>query len=375
MHFRFQFLRVLFAFLLLSACSEPGATQHEALASDSQFTPGETVDFTFRSNDHTLSGIFDTLDQTDAQGLILFIHGYGPTDVRGHNMYAELRQRFNALGFATATWDKPGLGLSSGTFDINQSVYESADEVIAATDYLRTVNAPGSTNIGLWGISRAGWIAPIALSRDEAINFWISVSGVTAEDNFPHLLLSNLPHEGTSPEDVEIIRSEWQKGCEAQRTGQSYETFLSLTPTLRSNAYITDMRGDWPTKAQYEAQQSACVNGDCPNVDDELCAYIFINDFDHMLSELKVDMLALFGEKDLNIDWKKVRTLYQDTIGQNPSSSLQIATFPEGDHNLNKAETGSLTEMMTRSSYEKVEDYYAVQTEWLTSTILSTPDR
>lgn len=352
-----------------SARSEPEPSNADPIITFSLFQPGETVDFEFQSGGYQLSGVLDSPTKP-AKGLILFLHGYGPSDVRGWNMYGDLRPRFNALGFATATWDKPGQGRSSGEFDINQSVYDSADEVLAAAAYLRRVGAPGSKNIGLWGISRAGWIAPIALSQDDDLNFWISVSGTSAEDNFSHLLLSNLPYEGGSPELAQKLRSEWRAGCEALRTGQSYDTYLEASSALRANDYIVQMRGEWPTQTQYETQQANCQNGQCPGVDTELCSYIFIEDFEVMLSQLDVDVLALFGELDLNIDWQKVRDLYANTIGLNSEASLTLKTFANADHNLHVSETGSLKEMTSGKTHQKIDGYYEAQTHWLSSKIL-----
>ncbi|MEM1128414.1 MAG: alpha/beta fold hydrolase [Bacteroidota bacterium] len=360
--------------LLLSACT--GQAETEPVAADPVFAPGSTVDFAFESNGLTLSGVFDTPAAPQSEALILFVHGYGGTDIRARNTFADLRQRFNALGIATAVWDKPGQGQSEGTFDINQPVASSAQEVLDAANYLREVGAPGADRIGLWGVSRAGWIAPLALSQDADIDFWISVSGTTEEDNFTYLLLSNLPYEGGTAEQATRFEAEWRRGCEILRTGGSFDRYQAATQTLRANEYIRDMRGGWPNRVQYIAQQRRCKEGTCDRLDDDLCSYISINDFDAMLASLDLDVLAIFGEKDLNVDWRKTRALYQATLGQNPEASLAIASFADADHNLHVSETGSLREMRTMTAPQKSEGYYEVQLNWLLETVLdrTSPD-
>jgi alpha-beta hydrolase superfamily lysophospholipase len=82
--------------------------------------PMTTRDFTFVSGGKTLSGVIDQPASGVARALIVFVHGYGTTDVLGWDMYADLRGRFARLGVASATWDKPGQGRSEGAFDINQ---------------------------------------------------------------------------------------------------------------------------------------------------------------------------------------------------------------------------------------------------------------
>src|SRR5688572_31646632 len=47
---------------------------------------------------------------------------------------------------------------------------------------------------------------------------------------------------------------------------------------------------------------------------------------------------SLFGEKDRNVDWRKTRALYAETIGRNPRARLTVRTFPDGNHNLHRSE-------------------------------------
>ena len=358
---------------MLSGCQQ--APKAEVANQQPVFSPGETVDFSFQSSEQRLSGIFDVPPDGAAKALIIIIHSYGQTDVRNWVSYAAEREHFNAMGIATALWDKPGLGQSEGTFDINQSVHESAEEVLDAAAYLRKINAPGSQRIGLCGGSRAGWIAPIALSKEQQLEFWMSLSGTTAEDNFTYLLLSNLPYEGSSADEVELFQSEWEAGCEIFRTQGSYRDYLGATENLRANAYIKDKRGDCPSRRQLETGQMRCKDGSCPNTDDLMCDYVWIEDFDVMLSSLDIDVLALFGDKDLNIDWRKTKRLYETTIGRNESATLTTHVFEDADHALNKTRTGSLKEMETRERREKAEDYLDVQTQWLNEQVLASVEK
>ena len=100
----------------------------------------------------------------------------------------------------------------------------------------------------------------------------------------------------------------------------------------------------------------------------------FVPEFDRTLSNVDADVLALFGEKDLNVDWRKTLALYDETIGRNPEASLTTETFPDADHNLNIAETGSLQEMLTMMTRQKTEGYYDLQIGWLETYVLEDKD-
>jgi uncharacterized protein len=330
-----------------------------------------TTDFEFGSNGGKLSGVISQPVDREAKALIVFVHGYGNTDVRGWNMYADLRSRFAELGIASMTWDKPGQGRSEGKFDINQPVDSSAREVLDAVAYLRAKKIPGAGKIGIWGLSRAGWIAPIAMARDADIKFWISVSGVTAEDNYFYLLKSNLPHEGSTVEEAEALMQEWKRGFELLRTGGSYEEYRSATRNRRGNPYLVRMAGVGFSRAAYEREQVEFRGAERrrrTEMDTGMPLYLL--DFDTMLSGLNIPVLALFGEKDLNVDWRKTRALYETTIGKNPKATLTVRTFASGNHNIDVCETGSMREMQSMVTRRKCDGYYAAQIEWLKTLVL-----
>src|SRR4051812_22707644 len=173
-----------------------------------------TQPFEFSSGGHRLRGFIDVPAEGAAKAVIVIVPGYGQTDVAGRTSYYDLRSRFTALGIATVIWDKPGCGQSEGTFDADQPVESSAREVLDAARQLRDSRAPGAEKIGLWGISRAGWIAPLAATQDPGIAFWISVSGTDDKENFPYLLRSNLRIEGRTEPEVERLSAEWRRGFE-----------------------------------------------------------------------------------------------------------------------------------------------------------------
>src|SRR5690606_29155205 len=62
--------------------------------------------------------------------------------------------------------------------------------------------------------------------------------------------------------------------------------------------------------------------------------------FAERLLSLDVDVLALFGDKDINVDWRKTKALNERTIGQNPRATLTVETFPDGNHNIQRSATG-----------------------------------
>src|SRR5262245_42663360 len=136
----------------------PAALGLLAIAARAHADPMKTQPFEFVADGNVLRGVVDLPAGGVPRAVLLFVHGYGRTDVVAQNWYYDLRSRFTELGLATAVWDKPGCGKSEGAFDIDQPVAGSAREVVAAVREIRARTLPGVTKVGLWGISRGGWI-------------------------------------------------------------------------------------------------------------------------------------------------------------------------------------------------------------------------
>ena len=324
-----------------------------------------TQKFAFASNGNRLSGFVDVPAGGTARAMIVIIPGYGETDVAGRTSYYDLRSRFTQLGISTLIWDKPGCGESKGTFDADQPVESSAREVLDAIQHARESKLPGSQKVGLWGISRAGWIAPLAIRQDPKIAFWISVSGTDDKENFPYLLESNLRIDGRTEAEIKLLLGEWRHGFEITSRGGTFEDYLAATPTLRRDPFMVFLSGGKDEdKAAFLAEQKQFLSGTF-QVDEATGLMIYVPHFRHMLAQLNLPVLAIFGEKDRNVNWRNTVALYSETIGKNPNASLTIRTFPDGNHNLQQARTGGLREMLQASEHRASDGYYEAMSDWL----------
>ncbi len=320
-----------------------------------------TQPFAFTSNGNRLSGFLDVPADGNARATVIIIHGYGETDVAGRTSYYDLRSRFTKLGISTVIWDKPGCGKSGGTFDIDQPVASSAREVLDAARQLRDSRAPGAQKIGLWGISRAGWIAPMAMVEDPGIAFWISVSGTDDKENFPYFLESNFRIEGRPEPEIAQLLGEWKQGFDITRQGGAFEAYLAATQTLRQDPFMTFLTGGKAeSETAFHKTQQKFLSGEF-QVDPKTGLQVYVPHFATLLSGLNAPVLAIFGEKDRNVDWRKTRSLYAATMGER----LVVRTFADGNHNIQQAETGGFREMLTMKYHRACDGYYEAMEAWL----------
>jgi len=330
-----------------------------------------TQRFEFVSAGNRLSGFVDTPADGAAKALVIIIQGYGETDVAGRTSYYDLRSHFTQLGIATVIWDKPGCGQSAGKFDADQPVDSSAAEVLDAVRQLRKSSTPGAHKIGLWGISRGGWIAPLAITQDPEIAFWISVSGTDEQENFPYLLESNLRIEGRTEPQIKQFVGEWKRGFAITSRGGSFADYLAETQNLRRDPFIVYLSGGKDEdEASFEKAKAQFLSG-AFQVDKKTGLQIYVPHFPEMLARVNIPVLAIFGEKDRNVDWRKTIALYAKTIGQNRSASLNIRTFLDGNHNIQQAATGGFREMIEMKDRHMCYGYFEAMETWLRTKVLA----
>ena len=92
-------------------------------------------------------------------------------------------------GLAVLAYDKRGVGQSGGTYPGESphpfTIDTLARDAEAAVHFLATRPEIDHDRIGLAGHSQAGWIIPLAASREPAVRFAVVFSGpaVTADEN------------------------------------------------------------------------------------------------------------------------------------------------------------------------------------------------
>jgi fermentation-respiration switch protein FrsA (DUF1100 family) len=322
-----------------------------------------TTPFEFTHGDHRLRGVLDLPPSGKASALIVVVHGDGKTNVE-HGQWIDLRTKFTELGLAVCVWDKTGCGKSDGTYDHEQTVQDSAREVSAAIADLRQRAVSGSEKIGLWGISRAGWICPLVISQDPKIAFWISVSGTDEKESFGYLLRSNLKAEGLSDTEAEALYQEWLKSSRIFQTGGSWDAYREANANLRRNTFYREFFNEDGGEEQFSQNQKRFMAGS-PVFDQRSGLLIYVPKFGEVLSRISCPVLAIFGEKDLTVDWRSTLNLYRKTIS---AERLTVRTFPDGNHNLQRCTTGSLREIIAnRGKWNPCAGYYESMTEWLQS--------
>jgi dienelactone hydrolase len=132
---------------------------------------------------------------------IVCVHGSGP------RVAEDLRIVWRNLvpeGVVVLTYDKPGVGESSGRFDeirtdsSEQQLKSIADDILALREFLKEYPLVDPERVGLFGGSQAGWIIPLAADVKKDVPFNVILSG-PATSYGVEMFYSSLTGEGERP--------------------------------------------------------------------------------------------------------------------------------------------------------------------------------
>ena len=154
--------------------------------------PQRQLEVRFPSGGITLSGTLTIPAGAGPHAAVAWVHGSGRT-TRAY--LPDLQALLLRNGVAVLAYDKRGIGQSGGDYP-GESPTSAAIDVLArdaaaAARFLASRPEIGRARVGLAGHSQAGWIVPLAASRDAAVRFAVIFSGpaVTADENdvYQHL--------------------------------------------------------------------------------------------------------------------------------------------------------------------------------------------
>ena len=307
-------------------------------------------DVRFSNGDVQLAG---TLTSPAIQGphpAVILVHASGAEDREYLLPFARFLIR---RGVAVLGYDKRGVGGSTG--DWNKASFDDlAGDVVAAFEYLKTRSDIQAGRIGVLGWSQAGWVMPLAAMRAKDLAFLISISGagVSGAETTIDQARNEMAASGMRPAMIEQVVELMTLQYNYLRTGQGWEQYAATREKL-----ATRMGGNPP--------ESFPSSQDHPYL--QFIRPLILYDPAPALRQLRLPVLAFFGELDNNILPEKNRAAWKTAleVGRHPDYTLRI--LPQANHLLLEAKVGNNAEMKSLRRF--VPAYSDVVIDWLSKHI------
>lgn len=282
---------------------------------------------------------------------VLLITGSGPQDrdetIYGHHPFLVLADYLTRQGIAVLRVDDRGVGESTG--DFSQATSEDfASDVLAGVEYLKTCKEIDPKKIGLLGHSEGGLIAPIVAVKSPDVAFIVLMAGpgLTGEEilYLQGALISRAM--GVSEEDIIKKR---------QFNEKIFSVLIEEEDSEIAEERLRQMfEEDWEKMSDEEKEQigdsEVFLEAQLQNLLSPWLKFFLTYDPKPTLSKVKCPVLAINGEKDLQVPPKENLSAIEEILKAGGNQSYTIKELPGLNHLFQTAQTGLPAE------YVKIEE-------------------
>lgn len=301
---------------------------------------------------------------------VLLITGSGPQDrdetIYGHHPFLVLADYLTRQGIAVLRVDDRGVGESTGNF--SQATSEDfASDVLAGVEYLKTCKEIDPKKIGLLGHSEGGLIAPIVAVKSPDVAFIVLMAGpgLTGEEilYLQGALISRAM--GVSEEDIIKKR-------------QFNEKIFSVL-IEEEDSEITEERlrqmfeEDWEKMSDEEKEQigdsEVFLEAQLQGLLSPWLKFFLTYDPRPTLTKVKCPVLAINGEKDLQVPPKENLSAIEEALVAGDNKNFIVKELPGLNHLFQTAQTGlpaeyvKIEETISPVALKIVGDWILEQTE------------
>ncbi len=299
----------------------------------------------FSNGDVQLAGTLISPSTGGRHPAVILVHGSGAEDRDFILPFARFLVR---RGMAVFGYDKRGVGKSTGDWK-TASFEVLAGDASAAFDYLRGRSDIDPAQIGLLGVSQAGWVMPLAAVRAKELSFLVSISGagIPAAETTIDQAQNEMTAAGMKPDVVAEIVAIMKLQYRYVQTGQGWDEYAAARSALAKR--IGRPPDTFPSTPEHPYWQSI--------------RQWYFYDPAPTLRQLRVPVLALFGELDDNIVAAKNRAAWETALEAGGHRDYTLSILPGANHYLWEAKVGTNAEMASLRRF--VPDYFRTIEEWL----------
>lgn len=305
----------------------------------------EDVKFFNEKDSITLAGTFTYPKEDGKFPAVVLITGSGAQnrdeEIFNHKPFLVISDFLTKNGYAVLRFDDRGVGESESNHSI-ATTFDFAEDVRAAIKYLKARNEVDKNKIGLIGHSEGAMIASIVASESDDVAFIILMAG-----------------PGLPGDSILYLQTELIYRAEGQSEEQIHEILDELREVysiLKSDIDESEMKEILKSKYQQRFDKMS---------DEEKQRFGDLNTYMEMeiriatspwfraflkfdprpiLEKVKCPVLAVIGEKDLQVPPKENLPAIEDALKRGGNKNFKVTELPNLNHLFQTSQFGTISE-------------------------------
>ena len=294
-----------------------------------------------------LSGTLSLPQKEGNYPAVVMITGSGAQnrdeEIFGHKPFLIIADHLTKNGIAVLRYDDRGYGESEGNF-ANATTADFATDVESAIAYLQTRKEINRNKIGLIGHSEGGVIAPMVAAKSNDVSFIVLLAGTGVRGD--KLLLSQ---QEAIAKAMGFSEAEFKKAADLNREvykmiekSENDDQKLRKDLTNKINEALNN--GLDLQLSQSGMTQEEYVSIQVNQVISPWTRYFLKLDPADALVKVKCPVLALNGEKDLQVPFTENLAAIENALNKGGNKQVTTIAFPDLNHLFQKCSTGLMNE-------------------------------
>lgn len=312
--------------------------------------PYHSEDITFENKKVGIS-LAGTLTLPNKDGIfpvVILISGSGPQnrdeELLGHKPFLVISDFLTRNGIAVLRYDDRGTAQSKGDFKSATSA-DFATDVESAIEYLKLRKEINKKQIGLIGHSEGGIIAPMVANKSKDVAFIVLLAGTGLQGDQILLSQQKLIGKASGMSDELLQENELvnKKVFDMIKESNSLEQ-LNVDLTNLLNHFLTD---NSKVEIPEGMSKDEFVKLQISQVTNPWMLYFIKYDPSLALEKVKCPVLALGGEKDLQVPPKENLEAIRNALTKGGNKNVTIKELPNLNHLFQESITGTPNEYAT----------------------------
>ncbi|MDY0344696.1 MAG: alpha/beta fold hydrolase [Lentimicrobium sp.] len=296
----------------------------------------------------TLAGTLTLPGKEGNFPVVILITGSGPQnrdeELLGHKPFLVIADYLTRNGIGVLRYDDRGVGQSTGDFKAATTA-DFATDVESAIAYLKTRKEVNVHKIGLAGHSEGGIIAPMVASESNDVSFIVLLAGTGIRGDKLLLLQQELIAKANGVSETEIEKS-------IRANSRLFEMVVKSNDNEKLKADLTNeindiFKNDTSAEIPGGMTKDEFISIQVDQITSPWMQYFMKYDPATTLEKVKCPVLAVNGEKDLQVPPKENLTAIHNALEKGGNKNITTIEFPDLNHLFQESKTGSPTEYAT----------------------------